>query len=277
MQLPLPAALTERNPIMREEYRYQWATMLRARARTIWIIAAALLLIPALLSALAAFAGAVLRPPGIIPADFSLLPPETNTWLVLLMVTMALSMHVVLLLVLMALSSNSIIRERRGLTWEPLLLTGVDNRRLLLGKWWASVALMWGDFAMLAVIRIGLLSLLLSPVLPAVLAGSGGWRQAAYVLLGAGALLLYTLLDAAFTAALALLVTLLSPEGGTSLGVAMALRIVAAVVLTALNGFLLQALLLPSLALALLAPPLLLLTVLALLVLGLLRAGREIA
>lgn len=222
--------LSDRNPIMREEARHQWALMLKARVRTIWIVAAALLLIPALIASIAAFFEAFVRP--LSPVQVVLLPREANTLLLGLLTTMTISMHVVLVLVTLSLAANAITRERRGLTWEPLLLTGMSAPQIVLGKWWASISIMWSDFMLLAALRVGLLAWVFGQLLPQPLANYELQLQSAYVLFGAGIITLYTLVDVGFSAAVGLLATMINPDDGTVMGLGLALRVIAAVGLT---------------------------------------------
>lgn len=233
MLISLRRALSDHNPIMREEARHQWAVMLKARVSTIWIIAAALLLIPALLAAGIGFIEALMRP--LWSLQLNLLPAAINDLLLVLLTTMMISMHVVLVLVTMSLAANAITRERRGLTWEPLLMTGLDARQIVLGKWWASVSTMWTDFLLLAALRVGLLAWVLGQLLPEPLRNHGMGLLSVYVLLGGGAALLYTLIDVGFSSAVGLLATLLNPDNGTAMGLAFALRIAAAAGLTLLH------------------------------------------
>ncbi len=47
--------------------------------------------------------------------------------------------HYILLLQSLSLSVNSLVREHTGQTWDALILTGVDARRVARGKWQAVV------------------------------------------------------------------------------------------------------------------------------------------
>lgn len=54
------------------------------------------------------------------------------------------------------LASTSIAREKQGRTWESLLLTGVDARRIVYGKWWATMQTLWQAYRPLLVLRFAL-------------------------------------------------------------------------------------------------------------------------
>jgi hypothetical protein len=45
--------------------------------------------------------------------------------------------HLALVFSALILASRSVAREREARTWDALLMTGVDARRLVIGKWWA--------------------------------------------------------------------------------------------------------------------------------------------
>src|SRR5450432_1719425 len=51
------------------------------------------------------------------------------------------------------LASTSIAREKQGRTWESLLLTGVDARRIVFGKWWATLRTLWQVYRPLLPLR----------------------------------------------------------------------------------------------------------------------------
>jgi hypothetical protein len=54
------------------------------------------------------------------------------------------------------LASTSIAREKQGRTWESLLLTGLDARRIVYGKWWATMRTLWQGYRPLLLLRFGL-------------------------------------------------------------------------------------------------------------------------
>lgn len=51
---------------------------------------------------------------------------------------------------------DTVVRERRGQTWELLMLTGVSTWRVVLGKWLGTLRFMLRDYAWLFVLRMGL-------------------------------------------------------------------------------------------------------------------------
>ena len=51
------------------------------------------------------------------------------------------------------LAASSISREKGGRTWESLLLTGVDARQIIVGKWSATLRTLWLAYRPLLVLR----------------------------------------------------------------------------------------------------------------------------
>ncbi len=58
------------------------------------------------------------------------------------------------------LSANTIVHERNEQTWELLLLTNVTTWQIVRAKWQAVVATQWRSYLLLAILRIGAISLL---------------------------------------------------------------------------------------------------------------------
>lgn len=58
-------------------------------------------------------------------------------------------LHIKLTFKTLGLSTSSITREREFNNWDLLLLTGIDARTILRGKWWASVQHMWRNYVVL--------------------------------------------------------------------------------------------------------------------------------
>ncbi|MBL8118395.1 MAG: hypothetical protein J0L63_06925 [Anaerolineae bacterium] len=65
--------------------------------------------------------------------------------------------HFSLLLRTMSLSAHSIVREKEAHTWELMILTGVDARQIVRGKWWATIQQQWKRYLILAILRIGII------------------------------------------------------------------------------------------------------------------------
>ena len=73
--------------------------------------------------------------------------------LAVLSVIAALTLHFRRVFQTLALSANSIARERNANNWDMLVLTGIDARKIVLGKWWATVRHMWRPYVMLGILR----------------------------------------------------------------------------------------------------------------------------
>jgi hypothetical protein len=67
----------------------------------------------------------------------------------------AVLMQLYLLLQTLVRAAASVAREKQAGIWEDLILTGTDSRRLILGKWWATLRTTLGGFALLIPLRAG--------------------------------------------------------------------------------------------------------------------------
>lgn len=231
------SVLTDQNPILRAERKHQWHVMSTSRAGTIWIWLAALMLIPALIASVILFLGGLLLP--WIPQLVTLF--DTTQGLVQLafvdVLTMNIAMYLVVTLITLGLAANSINREKRGKTWDTLLLTSMSARQIVWGKWWATLNALWGDYLMVVGVRFGGLALILvgldsSSTLPPLLPGLPVIPP--HFLVFGILMLAYTALDAALTAALGVLSPLLPIEGAAGMLSVFTVRLLVAL---ALVGF----------------------------------------
>jgi hypothetical protein len=78
---------------------------------------------------------------------------ETLGALTVFAATAVVTLHFVLMFQTLALSSNSIAREQFGQTWEALILTGIDARTIVLGKWWATMRRLARRYLLLGLLR----------------------------------------------------------------------------------------------------------------------------
>jgi hypothetical protein len=136
------------NPIARAELVYQ--TRSRPQGRRWKRVATRITLIVALtLACILAggeFAGVLLyRDPDPISRAFGILN--------ILPVATAFILHFVLMIQTLSLSANSVAREKQANNWDMLVLTGVDARQIIQGKWWATVRRMWPSYVFLSVLR----------------------------------------------------------------------------------------------------------------------------
>ncbi|HLU11391.1 MAG TPA: ABC transporter permease subunit, partial [Oceanobacillus sp.] len=74
---------------------------------------------------------------------------------VIFALVVAVLMHLYLLLQTLLRAAGSIAREKEAGTWEHLLLTGTDARRLVIGKWWGTLRGLLGGYALLIPLRAG--------------------------------------------------------------------------------------------------------------------------
>ena len=223
-----------RNTIARAEFRHQRYIIKTSRSGTLWIVLAVVMLVPGLLMSLLLFASAMVdRPPYFIQDPVRLFVGHTETsgdyvamMGVVAMVTMNVALYLVVILITLALSAHSITREKLNRTWDVLLLTNVDARAVVRGKWWASLKALNGDHAMVGLLRLGLVGFLIgvsaSKLPPAPLGLPTG---AAYVLPLALVLAAFTVIDAAFTAALGIAGALSSFPGAVTSALIFTVRV----------------------------------------------------
>lgn len=205
--------------------------MENTRAGLFWVGLAYVLLYPAMFISFIIFMGELLNQ--IIPGGITLIAGDNGfnvaVIAVTLLVAMNIALYTVVSLVTLALAAGSISREKTNKTWETLLLTGVDASQLVRGKWWATVRTLWKDFALVWLLRLGMVAWLVH-----VTEGEFLFRESlfnlstdmTYMLFGAAMVAVYTLLDAMLTAALGVVAALADIHpGAVTLG-AIALRLV---------------------------------------------------
>lgn len=207
----------ERNPVVRAEFHYQRFVIARGRVGGLWILLAALLMIPALLLSIGLVVvglAALVYPPAL---DIIPIVSETQAnpfiFVLAILLTMMIAMSLVVTFINMALAANSIRREKEGNTWDTLRLTDVGAERIVLGKWWASLRALNGDYVMSTVIRMGFVTFFFASIAPILDAfRQAEVRNAVVIMRSVDFLqplplflllvLIYSALDAALTAAL---------------------------------------------------------------------------
>lgn len=218
------------HPVTRAELHYQWHIIESGRSGALWIWIAYILLVPAAIVSVVFFIGAVLNQ--FVTGGIHLLPPAIENLLGAVgathLLAMNLAMYLVLTLITLALAANSISREKRGKTWDNLLLTGVSARQIVWGKWWATLAALWGDHAIASSLRLGIVAWMvyilgdealyqpIVPFLPTVLS---------YLVVGALLLAAYAVVDAALTAAMGILAPLIPYDSAATMIAVMGLRL----------------------------------------------------
>jgi ABC-type transport system involved in multi-copper enzyme maturation permease subunit len=191
--------------LLKAEFRHQRYIIQQGRVGLVWIVLAALLIVPALVATAGFMAVTLLNDdPTVVAGLFASGPNQPGTTLPLLAVLVSsVSMLVVVTFITYGLAANSITRERRGNTWDNLRLTGASAFSIVLGKWIASLLAVWGDHLIAVALRVGLVSYLLLIVRFNVYA----WADLpdAVVLAMWGLVLWYGVLDAGATAAIGIL------------------------------------------------------------------------
>ena len=243
----LSSTLSRANPIVSAEFNHQRFVIKQGRVGYLWILLAAMLVVPALLISLVTSISAFLG--GVVPELGSLTLPiawEAGTpqafignlgWVLILV--MAPAQYLVVTLVTMALSANSIRREKAGLTWDSLRLTGIGTRRIVWGKWWASMRALAGDHVMVTIMRMGLVTLVMTTFAPSIdmLSQLEPVSHLEKMPLLLTLTVLFGVFDAALTAAFGVLAAIPNEAAGTVVGTSvMGLRMVAMVVSFILLG-----------------------------------------
>jgi hypothetical protein len=76
-------------------------------------------------------------------------------YFVLILLILTLGFHFGTQYRTLAIASESIMRLKRSGIWETFLLTPIDTRRVVVGKWWAVVCTLWREHAVLGLLRMG--------------------------------------------------------------------------------------------------------------------------
>lgn len=213
------------NPIAKAEFRHQRHVLNTSRSGIFWIILASIMLIPAILYGMVMY-GAVLFGFNLPSVDQYTLFGQVLSWLFVMLLTMNFALYGVVTLITLGLSAQSITREKSGGTWDTLVLTNIDARTIVLGKWWASLRALWGDHFMVLLLRLGILGQVLLFIRQN--AGNLPLDVSVGVALVIPATLLIiaiTVLDAAFTVALGVAIPLSNAGGGLVIGAAATMRI----------------------------------------------------
>ncbi len=131
--------------------------------------------------------------------------------------------HLAFSMAALQLGSTTIAREKQARTWESLLLTGVDARRIVYGKWWATMTTLWQVYRPLLLLRFGValwmglsgsLQLTPFPLTPPL----------AEITLTGVVVAVFPLCYSGFTVTLGLLASLLSKSESTAYRVASAMQ-----------------------------------------------------
>ena len=213
------------NPIAKAEFRHQRHVLNTSRSGIIWILLASVMLIPAMLYGMVLY-GAVLFNFSLPDVDQFTTFGQILGWLVAMLVTMNIALYGVVILITLGLSAQSITREKTGGTWDTLVLTNIDARTIVRGKWWASVRALWGDHLRILLLRLGFLGQILiflrdnSANLTVELS-----INLMLILPLTALIILITVIDAGFTAALGIAMPLSAAGNGLVMAGAIAVRI----------------------------------------------------
>lgn len=195
--------LTQQNPVVRSEFRYQRFVIERGRNGRIWIFLAILLIAPSIIFSIGYSVGLLFN---LFPVvNWYDIPRTWHLNILLMLVVVNVSMYVVVTLVTIALANSSIGREKSKHTWALLRLTDINTGQIVVGKWWASLRALNGDHGMVIFLRVGLLAIALAIFIPsqhALADTTAPYRL--YFLVMMPLIVIHGLLDAALSVSLGL-------------------------------------------------------------------------
>lgn len=214
------------NIIARREYDYQVYLIEKSRSARGWILLAVLMLTPAVMMSLVLFGV------GLFGGNlYTFINWGTNLFSqlsrlgVVAFITMNIALYLVVTLITVGLSANSITRERLNKTWDILLLTRVDARQLVLGKWWASLLSLWGDQVLVAILRLGVIGWVTAQFQNNLPGGVLGISPGAiHTIILTLIMLVFTGVDAAFSAALGVAIPLSNLPGAVTAALVIGVR-----------------------------------------------------
>jgi hypothetical protein len=178
----------------------------------------------------------------VIGYDIASLPADMHNFAavilffipVVALIPLTLLIHFRTQLRTLALASNSISREKRGGTWDLLLLTPVSARQIVRGKWWATLRYVWRGYALLTLLRVaslfwlvqetGRYSIFTYPIYRVEIRPHYYPHSALHLLLATGIVIVFTMLNAGYTSAFGTLGSVFNRGGGTSLTLAIGIR-----------------------------------------------------
>jgi hypothetical protein len=144
------ASFFPRSAISRAEWLYQQRSSGRSRRWTRWLGRA--ILIFAITMSMILFWGEVVG--ALLNRDAGPIGERLQI-ATIGFVGLAIIYHFVLMFRTLSLAANSISRERQNNTWDMLILTGIDARQIVRGKWAATVQRQWRSYLLLGIIRAG--------------------------------------------------------------------------------------------------------------------------
>lgn len=240
-----------RSPIAQAELAYQQRSSATRRPRHLFRRMLAwpykVLLAVAVVSSVTLISGEIAA--AVIGYDFAALPQAMHTFvgIVLYFIPIAVLIPITLLihfrtqLRTLAFAANSISREKRGGTWDILLLTPVNAHQIVRGKWWATMHHVWRSYLLLALLRAGALFWVILeanriristyPTYHLEFDARYFTPSALHLLLALLTITGFTMLNAVYTAAFGTLGSVFNRGGGTSLALAIVIRMVTLIAL----------------------------------------------
>ncbi len=213
------------NPVTRAERSYQAGMTLPRGARRFAVLLSLLLIVALITHGALLIAPQVAVLTGVPARD---LTEALRGWLgtsAVVIAVLIMFQHLSFAASSVQLSAAAIAREKQARTWESLVLTGVDARRIIVGKWAATLATQWQNYRLLLALRFGIVLWM----------GLGSYTIELYpsfeppsipvVLVFAVVIAVFPLIYAAFMAAVGLLGALLTTGTTAAVRVAMLLYV----------------------------------------------------
>ena len=148
----LPRTLSD-NPIARAELTHQQRVAMDHKWRR-WPVIFGVALSAALISTASLLLAPLLS--DLLNISQNDLDEMLSGWfstITVLLAALLTSHHLSFSAAALQVASTSITREKQARTWEDLLLTGVDARTIIYGKWWATTRTLWQGYRPLLLLR----------------------------------------------------------------------------------------------------------------------------
>jgi hypothetical protein len=240
------SAFDARRPVMQAELTYQRRSSAARRPRRLlrrilawpWKILLALAIMSAvILLVVEPFAAAIGYDVARLPAEMHPLASVVLFFIpIVSLIPLTLLIHFRTQLRTLAFASNTISREKRGGTWDILLLTPISAHQIVRGKWWATVRHVWREYLLLALLRAGSILWVTLEAGRYIIYSYPTYRieirphyyepHPLFMLFGVVLIVAFTLLNLLYTSAFGTLGSVFNRGGGTSLTLAIAIRTV---------------------------------------------------
>lgn len=143
------------NPVAQAELNHQQRTTTHHRWQRFPIIFAVALVLGVISYSTLQIVPTLARRFGVPAQELDLLLRGGFDTITILTGALIMIHHLAFATAALQLAATSIAREKGGRTWESLLLTGVDAREIIVGKWSATMRTLWLAYRPLLLLRFG--------------------------------------------------------------------------------------------------------------------------